>query len=286
VRKFASARGGRSRFTPVRIPTSDGLELSGEIVECVDGQSAGTIIFVHGFCGNKRENGLFHALAADCSDMGFRSVLYDWRGLSESDGDFPSTNLDDHTEDFQQVAEWTQSNLLGGSAPLLAVGFSLGAAIVGLALRRQLRLSSVAYLSPAVRPRLSMWPRYNDRRILRELEERGVVEKPDSSVLLGRPILESLRDTDLGPDAFDVPPPLLVCHGTEDTRIDCAHTRNLVAHRAQGRGFRYVEFEGASHSFRPETSCWPRLGSAITSWFAEAPPSHKGDRAKPTSSLT
>jgi alpha-beta hydrolase superfamily lysophospholipase len=264
------ARPGRPRFTPTSIPTSDGLQLAAETIEASGREARGAVIFVHGFCGNKGENGLFHALAARSSDMGYTSVLYDWRGLADSQGDFPSTSIDDHTADFMQVAEWTRSHLLDLRAPLHAVGFSLGAAVVGLALRRDLALTSVAYLSPAVRPRLSMWPRYNHRRIQRELGIRGVVEKPGSSVLLGRPILESLRQTDLGPDAFDIGPPLVVCHGTKDARIHCAHTRKLAAHRTEAQDFRYVEFEGASHSFRPETSCWPRLASTVTDWFAEA----------------
>lgn len=268
--RLKSPRRGRPRLTPVAIPTADGLELAGEIVEPTAHEAQGTVIFVHGFCGNKRENGLFSALAAHAAGQGFRSVLYDWRGLADSPGDFPSTNLDIHTSDFMQVTQWTRSLLLPSPEPVHAVGFSLGAAIVGLALRRELPLASVAYLSPAVRPRISMWPRYNRRRIHRELGRRGVVQKPGSSVLLGRPILESLRQTDLGPDAFALGLPLLVCHGSKDVRIHCAHTRRLAELRSDDPDFHYVEFKGASHSFRPEANYWPRLASTVSDWFIQA----------------
>jgi pimeloyl-ACP methyl ester carboxylesterase len=144
-----------------------------------------------------------------------------------------------------------------------------------LALRRRLELEAVAYLSPAVRPHLSMWPRYNTGQIQRELAKRGVVEKPGSSVLLGRPILESLRDTDLGPRAFELDVPLLVCHGTEDSRIDCSHSRKLVPHDSRTGRFRFLEFPGASHSFRPEDDCWPPLASVVTDWFRDVPRSRQ-----------
>jgi hypothetical protein len=60
---------------------------------------------------------------------------------------------------------------------------------------------------------------------------------------------------------------LLVCHGTADARIDCSHTQELVAARGLTRDFGYIQFEGASHSFRPESSYWRVLSAGLTSWF-------------------
>lgn len=258
------------RFEPVIIPAKDGIQMSAEVCASTSESttSRGVIVFVHGFCGNKHENGLFRELALHSSAQGFDSVLYDWRGISKSEGDFRFSTLDEHVTDFEQVVEWTRERFPESSESLSAVGFSLGAAIVGLALNRSATLNRVAYISPAVRPRLSMWPRYNTEHIQREIAEHGFVQKPGSSVLLGRPILDSLRDTDLGPQAFDVEVPLLVCHGTKDTRIDSSHTRELVEARDRGQDFRYIEFDDASHSFRPENVHWRRLASAVSNWFS------------------
>jgi alpha-beta hydrolase superfamily lysophospholipase len=256
------------------IITADGTELAAEVHAPPSRDTRGAVVFVHGFCGDKGENGLFHALATRCVATGFAAVLYDWRGLADSEGDFPSSTLNDHTSDFEQVAQWTKARFGARSKSLHAVGFSLGAAVIGLALRQQLKLTSVAYLSPAARPVQSMWPRYSGEQLWSELAIHGVVKKPGSSVLLGRAILESLRDTDLGPRAFDLKVPLLVCHGTGDVRIDCSHTRKLVDTREPGArpksdpDFRYIEFDGASHSFRPAETCWDKLGDELAAWFA------------------
>jgi alpha-beta hydrolase superfamily lysophospholipase len=269
--KQADPKPAAPRHPPVefvRITAADGTDLAAEVH--APQSTRGAIVFVHGFCGNKGENGLFHALAARCVEDGFAAVLYDWRGIADSKGDFPSSTLDDHTSDFEQVAQWTKSRFGTKLGPLHAVGFSLGAAVIGLALRRRLKLTSVAYLSPAARPRQSMWPRYSSEQLWSELATRGVVEKPGSSILLGPAILESLRDTDLGPRAFDLKVPLLVCHGTDDARIDCSHTRELVERRDSTNDFRYMEFEGASHSFRPAEASWDKLGDALTAWFGDA----------------
>lgn len=258
------------------IPTGDGSLLTAEVWRAE--YSRRVIVFVHGFCGERAENGLFHALARECSAHGFNAVLYDWRGLGSSDGDFTATSLDDHVTDFQHVLRWAGDLFGGGTDSISAVGFSLGAAVIGSALRNGSALSSIAYLSPAARPNLSMWPRYNTPQIAEQLARQGVAAKPGSSVLLGRRILDSLRTTDLGPSAFDVSAPLLVCHGTNDTRIDCSHSRKLADARRKGsdENFSYREIPGASHSFRPDAEHWRHLASIVASWFAQAGAPHMG----------
>ncbi len=270
---------GRGVYSP--ITAADGTKLSAEVHEPRSEQTRGVVIFVHGFGGNKGENGLFHALAGRCVEDGFAAVLYDWRGIAESDGDFPSSTLEDHQADFERVLEWARSQYETSLGSLHAVGFSLGAAVIGLALRRDLNLTSVVYLSPASRPSESMWPRYEE--LWGELKTDGVVEKPGGGVLLGRPILESLRDTDLGPEAFELEVPLLVCHGTADARVDYTHTEKLAAPLDGEPDFHHIPFDGASHSFRP-VDMWDKLGDDLASWIGEAArssrpgPAHDGER--------
>ena len=276
-------RGGQQELVDPPDPTyipSDGGALAADIRRAAGPKSRGTIIFVHGFCGNKGENGLFQALGSHATAAGFDTVSYDWRGIGQSAGCFPSSTLDQHASDFEQVAQWSRTRFGDAERPMYAVGFSLGAAIIGLALKRRVALNSVAYLSPAVRPPITMWPRYNTDVIRRAIDRDGVVEKPGSSVLLGRAILESLRDTDLGPKAFDVDVPLLVCHGTADTRIDCSHTQELVATKDLASDFAYMQVDGASHSFRPEERCWQFLAAALASWFQSV---HGRDHQQPAS---
>jgi uncharacterized protein len=253
--------------TPASIPTQDGIHLNAEIIHSTIRSPHGLIIFVHGFCGNKYENGLFKTLAERLANEGFHSVLYDWRGLTPNQGEFGSTTIEQHAADFEQVVRWARTNFPDCARGLSSIGFSLGATVIGLALRHKTDLTRVVYISPAVRPRLSMWPRYDNEHIRREIQQHGFVEKPGSSVLLGQPILNSLRDTDLGPLAFDVDIPLLVCHGSSDVRIPCAHTRDLVAKIGSAPTFHYIEHEGASHSFRPAETHWQRLASEVTCWL-------------------
>lgn len=251
------------------IPAGDSVELAADVLRTTE-DARGTIIFVHGFCGNRAENGMFSSLARSVAAAGFNSIAYDWRGIGDSAGEFTETTLDDHVADFRQVSDWA-SEYFGDTKPLYAVGFSLGAAVVGRSLQTESRLRQLAYLSPAVRPRESMWPRYNTPEIQTQLEDHGVIQKPGSYQLVGRGMLEALRDTDLGLDAFDPGIPLLVCHGTGDTRVECWHSRELVTHRRELRDFGYLEIKDASHSFRPGESHWDVVAATIATWFRRGP---------------
>ena len=255
------------RLDAVNILARDDTRLAAEICDSPLSPASGVVVFVHGFAGSKHESGLFQTLAAYALLAGYHTVLYDWRGIGESQGTFSSTAIEAHVADFEDVTRWVQRRFPASSNGLFAVGFSLGAAVVGLALRRGTKLNGAAYVSPALRPRLSMWPRYDSDAIRHQIRERGFVEKPGSSVVLGKAILDSLRDTDLGPDALDTCVPLLVCHGTGDERIHYSHTVELVKHHGKTEGFRYRQFGGASHSFRPGDVHWQELASEIITWF-------------------
>jgi len=228
-------------------------------------------ILVHGFAAEKTENGLFLEVAKKLLAQGIFVLSYDWRGLGNSEGDFSVSSLDTHVRDFQAVVRWAIRNVRVSESEICALGFSLGSAVVAKTIRSGQKIGGAALWSPATRPSVSMWPRYNTEEIRGELERTGFVLKSESNVRLGKPILDSLRDTDLGDDAFDLGIPLLVCHGSGDVRIPVQCTRQSFEHiREKMIGqVRYVEFSGASHSFRPEKQYRPRLLSFLSKWLTD-----------------
>jgi alpha-beta hydrolase superfamily lysophospholipase len=201
-------------------------------------------------------------------DAGYLVAMYDWRGLGASEGDFSNTTLGTHSSDFRQVVGWLHRSCGIAPADLCLVGFSLGAALVVRAVRQGLRPGACSLWSPAVRPRLSMWPRYGSPEKRAELRTTGYVLKPENGVRLGRPILRSLRATDLGPNAFALGVRLLVCHGTDDARIPIEHTRE-VFHASGEDSALLVEFPGASHSFGPAPDQRRLLFELFLHWLSD-----------------
>ena len=254
----------------VRIPVAEGACLSGFLGRPQRPRRTPleAVVLVHGFAAEKTENGLFTEVGERLLRSGYTVLLYDWRGLGESDGDFSHTSLGEHTADFRTVVDWLGSVCGLASTRLCAVGFSLGAALVIQALKDGLTLGASSFWSPAVRPRLSMWPRYNTPELKSELKANGFILKPETKVQLGSQILGSLKDTDLGLTAFSLGIPLLVCHGTDDTRIPIRHTRQVVKRCQQDRVM-FAEFVGASHSFRPTQEQRSNLYDLFLRWLSD-----------------
>lgn len=257
-------------WEPVRIPAGDGVSLSGCLGVPQSPRQGGlqAVVLVHGFAAEKTENGLFTEAGERLLRAGYTVLLYDWRGLGASDGDFSQSTLTQHTADLRAVIDWLRGARGVASSELCAVGFSLGAALVTQALKDGLKLGTSVFWSPALRPRLSMWPRYNTPEIRCELETNGFILKPENQVRLGIGILHSLRETDLGQKAFSLGIPLLVCHGTKDSRIPIAHTRGVIE-RCKHAPLTFAEFTGATHSFRPTQEQRSCLYDLFLHWLAD-----------------
>ncbi len=249
----------------VRIP-SRGYSLSGLLgkpTRVNSKRTARAVIFVHGFCGNKTENGLFTEAARELVARGFWTLSYDWRGLGESEGSFVETTLNDHVEDLKNVVSWVETTTNSNPKNIVALGFSLGATIIGIA-SSQMQIGRMVFWSPAFRPAVDMWPRYNSPKQIEELQLHGYITKPESSVKIGWGMIKSLCETDLGSSIRDFGIPMLICHGSADTRIPIKTTRDIWA---SVRKPSLLEFKGASHSFRPEDSYWVSLISETIDWL-------------------
>ena len=220
---------GNSEFPQLketRIRLSDGTRLAALVAKQKTArQDLSAIVFCHGFCGDKTENGLFQDAAQVLIRAGYSVVLYDWRGLGHSDGEFDKTTLDWHVRDYVEVIEWSKKYFRIESKALCGLGFSLGAVLIAQAIRSGTDLGAAVFWSPAIRPAVSMWPRYNTPELREQLRANGYILKPETNTKLGHPILDSLRDTDLGKGAFEIGLPLLVCHGTSDSRIPVRDSR-------------------------------------------------------------
>ena len=221
------------------------------------------IILVHGFAGEKTENGLFDHIGRTLAAQGMCVAAYDWRGLGESEGNFAESTLDQHARDLFHIRRWASRQTQRPERSLLFLGFSLGSALLLRAHTFGLESAGLAFLSPAVRLGDDMWPRYAG--LADRAREHGPQTKPGSNVLLSYPILDCLQ-ADLSSDLSELDEQLLVLHGTDDSRIPVDSSRALFAERSLSR-CKYVELQGASHSFRPDDQNWAKVSEHLLNWI-------------------
>lgn len=260
--------GPTPRFSNIRIPLSGKDYLAGSFSRPCDAHCKdAAVVLVHGFAAERTENGLFLDLAHGLVARGYSVLLYDCRGCGKSSGDYATTTVAEHVRDFRTTIEWLLTKRCH-STSIFGVGFSLGATIVALAAKRDVNLAGVVFWSPAFRPAVSMWPRYNSPETRFQLANQGFIFKPENHVRLGKKLLDSLRRTDLGCDAITADLRALICHGTEDSRISVSLTREIVSN-AKSPHLQYIEFKGASHSFKPQRRHRDKLLDVTYSWLDE-----------------
>ena len=227
-------------------------------------------VFVHGFCGNRSENGLFDGIAGRLFDGGCPVIQYDWRGIGSSEGSFQESTVSDHCQDLHQLLEHVREHCRQPKLRFNAIGFSLGAALIGQ-IAHKVQFARIAYLSPAVHPGVSMWPRYDCAEVRDAIERFGYFEKELTGIRVGRALLESLRRVEFGESEFKNPTPTLVCYGSNDQRIDPNLTREVVGKcKGVNKNLSESRIEGATHSFKPTEDHWEGLFTTVVGWMTQA----------------
>ena len=206
------------------------------------------ILMLHGFCGDKNENGLFIEASDYFTKNGYTIFRFDVTGAGESLGYFQDIGLAEQKQDFFYALSWLRENYDGYK---FVIGFSLGATVS--IMNHQDFINSInaySFWSPAIFPSRDMYPRYITEEITEEISKKGYFEK--SGLKVGEKIIMDLRDCNLVPMIEEINLPTLLIHGTRDERI--SHCSTEIA-KSLFKGRAEIELiEGEGHSFRYQDS--------------------------------
>lgn len=203
--------------------------------------SSPLLVLVHGFAGNKDENGLFVEAEDYFSAKGFNTFRFDLEGVGESEGDFKETTLKKQESDLESAIYHITA--LYPSTKIGVVGFSLGATIA--VLNNNPKIDFYIFWSPALYPAEDMFPRYNTPEILTELQKKGYIEK--GSLKVGSGIIEDFKNCGLEEEIKKIGNPVLLVHGTKDLRINYLNT---IKAKPLFSNSSLEIIEGANHSYK------------------------------------
>jgi len=218
-----------------------------------------TIIFLHGFCGNKDENGLFK----DCSSYFLKNDLdsfrFDFSGIGESSGDFKNSSLRKQASELNAVIE----NILKEkpNSRIGVVGFSLGAAVALYSMNPY--VSAYSFWSPAFFPNQDMFPRYNSKENFKKISEQGYIEKGNLKV--GKELFEDLRNYSSENTLSYISEPVQIIHGTRDPRIN--YDSSKYASKKLNCPNELVLISDANHSYKNNFEHRNILFKKTSEWF-------------------
>ena len=219
-----------------------------------------TVIFLHGFTGQRIENGfMFVKLSRALAQAGMAAITFDFLNSGESDGSFDQMLVTQQLADALRVTEWAQRQPFVDRARLGLLGFSLGGMLASCASARMNCFKSLALLATTT-----------EQNICRHAQREG--RSDACSIIFGPHCLhpkffEDVITLDSVRDVVKHPRATLIVQGTEDTAVPPAVSQHFIDAMKMAEVECEVKWiEGADHpSAHP---AWRhQLQNAVVSFF-------------------
>lgn len=205
----------------VSILNKRGSALSGILHKCDHNK---IIILVHGYGGDKSENGLFDLTAGELFSEKFSVLQFDFRGCGESDNSF--LRMDYLLDDLNCVINYVKTKKFRKVGLL---GYSLGGLLSIKALSEN--VNSLVLWSPLTNS-INLKKRYSICQ-WNELEKNGFLvlekfKKNRSQIVVHKSLVEELNNINQKELLHNVKTPTLFVHGEKDDIISVDESKNAV----------------------------------------------------------
>ncbi|MFO7718412.1 MAG: alpha/beta hydrolase [Desulfohalobium sp.] len=216
------------------------------------------LIVCHGFTGCKEGDGRHLRFAEFLALYGWQTVLFDFAGNGQSEGDFAASTLATQMADLRAVVDWAQA-----FAPrrIACLGRSFGGTTAICQAARDTRVQAVCtWAAPARLQRLFAQFRITQR------EGQCVLRNAAGSVVVAEDFFEVLERIDpLREVSRLTPRPYWCVHGTEDDTVPMEDGRLLYAAAQQPKAVYWVS--GGDHQLHAQTQeVWRQTQAWLDEW--------------------
>lgn len=184
-----------------------------------------TIIFKHGFCGNKITP---HRLAVNLSHQlvaeGFTVVRFDCVGAGDSEGDWHDMTISGEVTDYKHVIHWVVDNL--NPQKLMLWGYSMGGLETAIC-SKEVDVAGLLFWSPVSQPYACFKHLLGDELFAKGLSGEDIIFTGDR---VGREFFRDLNDKSI--QALDIikgfTKPAYFIHGEKDIDVLASNTQNYL----------------------------------------------------------
>lgn len=202
-----------------------------------------TIIFKHGFCGNKITP---HRLAVNLShqliEEGFTVVRFDCIGAGDSEGDWRDMTIHGEVEDYKNVIRWVKTELK--PQKLMLWGYSMGGLETAIC-AKEADFEGLLFWSPVSKPYECFKYLLGDELFNQGLNGKDVIFTGDR---VSKNFFTDLKDDNI--QALDIikgfTKPAFFIHGSKDNDVLPINTQNYLNVLTHAKAH---IIEGATHYY-------------------------------------
>lgn len=247
-----------TNWKKVKYPNPKGLKLNGLLYSK---PNLNTVVIVcHGFTGSKEGGGRAVAMAEEIGRRGYATLLFDFSGCGESEGDFADICLTGHIGDIKSSVDFC---LRLGFERIITVGRSFGGSAALCHGGSDLRVSGVCtWAAPAAL--VDLFSVFKERN----WETKGELvplSGDGGTVYVKKNFFSDLEQHDvLAQTSLITPRPLLIIHGSNDEVVPAGNAQAIFNAAGPPKKLKFIP--GADHQF---TGHYKKVWDIFFNWLDE-----------------
>ncbi|OPX83757.1 MAG: Alpha/beta hydrolase family protein [Pelotomaculum sp. PtaB.Bin104] len=230
------------QWQKVIYPNQSGINLTGLLYK--KPVAAGTVIVVcHGFAGSKEGGGRAVAMAEEMGRLGYSTLLFDFTGCGESEGDFAGISLTRHIGDVKSSVDFCRGL---GFERVITLGRSFGGTAALCLGRYGGRIAGVCtWAAPGAVQ--EVFARYR-KQAAKTASDLFPISEEEGAPNISKGFFADLDRHDVyGQAALIAPEPLLVIHGEQDQTVPVGNAQAIFDAAGEPKEIKIIR--GADHQF-------------------------------------